>query len=158
MPNKSGPGTYKGYESPESSGWPGPIRETVRKTYGAWRSKHPRESKAIKTRGSRIAWATARRKYPALYHSYQKEKIAFQKDVRQERKEHPWSSRAIATKITMDHWRKAHRKIPVRSMPMKSKTGSKKNAGYRHHSMRERPGKMPDMSGDRIASVTGGRG
>lgn len=155
MPNLSGPGTYKGYQSPETSGWPGPIRETVTRTYGAWRSKHPGESKAIKTRGSRIAWSTARRKYPALYRSYQKERIAFQKDVRQEQKEHPWSSREVATKITMDHWKKNRKTIPIRTVLQGAKPSKSGKTGALHGRSREKTEKRIDVSGDRIMSVTG---
>ncbi len=67
MPFKRGRGTYKGYESPNTHGWPKPIREEVRKVYGAWRQKNPGEDPEIKARGSRIAWSAAEKKYPVLY-------------------------------------------------------------------------------------------
>lgn len=157
MPNKTGPGTYKGYQSPETSGWPEPIRKTVRRTYGAWRSKHPGESKAIKTRGSRIAWSSARRRYPALYRAHQKQKISFQKDVRQEQKEHPWAGRSEATRITVDHWKKQHRNIPIKTVPKKKKgsSGSHMKKGSCPHTSHAHKRNV-DLSGDRIASVIGG--
>ena len=98
MPNKRGPGTYKGYKSPKTTGWPKPIREEVRKTYGAWRSKNPGESHALKTRGSRIAWSRARRKYPVLYRNH-----LHQQSVKKEMREHPEIGRKMADQLVRDH-------------------------------------------------------
>lgn len=99
MPHKTGRNTYKGYKSPESTNWPKPIRNHVRRVYGAWRRKHPGESPAIKARGSRIAWSSAKKKYPGLYEHHQK----FEKGVQQEMKEHPWAGRKTAERIESDH-------------------------------------------------------
>ena len=95
MPYKTGTGTYKGYESPNTHGWPDPIREEVRKVYGAYREKHPGEDHTIKSRGTRIAWSAARKKYPKLYSQH----IGGQK----EHKEHPWTSKKTSERIASDH-------------------------------------------------------
>lgn len=97
MPNKRGPDTYKGFQSPKSTDWPKPIRRQVRRVYGAWRRKHPQEDPAIKARGSRIAWSSAKRKYPKLYAEHQN------KEVKQEMKEHPWAGKKVAKRIAHDH-------------------------------------------------------
>jgi hypothetical protein len=103
MPHKTGHGTYKGYESPETGGWPEPIRNEVRRVYGAWRSKHTGENQAIKSRGARIAWSAARRKYPALYSQHKKQARQLKIETRKEMKEHPWASKKIAGRIAGDH-------------------------------------------------------
>jgi len=95
MPHKKGRGTYKGYESPNTHGWPELIREEVRKVYGAWREKNPGEDPKIKARGARIAWSTARKKYPKLYAQH----IGSIK----EGKEHPWAGKKTAERIASDH-------------------------------------------------------
>lgn len=95
MPYKAGRNTYKGYESPNTHGWPQPIREEVRKVYGAWREKNPGEDPKIKSRGARIAWSAARRKYPKLF--------AQHAGAIKEKKEHPWASSKTAAKIARDH-------------------------------------------------------
>ena len=99
MPFKRGPGTHKGYKSPNTKGWPEPIRTEVRLVYGAYREKHPGENPTIKARGSRIAWAAARKKYPELYRQHQK----IEREAKKERKEHPWASQQTAERIASDH-------------------------------------------------------
>jgi hypothetical protein len=106
MPNRTGPGTYKGFKSPETGGWPEPIREEVRKVYGAWRSKNPGEDHATKARGARIAWAAARRKYPDLYRYHVKDSRRLEIETRKEMKEHPWAGRTTAHRIALDHARR----------------------------------------------------
>jgi hypothetical protein len=101
MPNRKGPDTYKGYKSPNTSGWPKPIRQEVKKVYGAFREKHPGESHATKSKGSRIAWSIARRKYPRLYAQHTRR----EKGIEQEMKEHPWANKKTAARIVMDHER-----------------------------------------------------
>ena len=102
MPHLTGRNTYKGYKSPETSGWPEPIRTEVRHVYGSWRQKHPGESHETKSRGARIAWATARKKFPALYRRH----IAqVRKGTAMEHKEHPEFSRGTAKRIALDHIR-----------------------------------------------------
>ena len=102
MPGKQGPNTYKGYESPNTSGWPEEIRTEVRHVYGAYRSKHPGEDPRIKARGSRIAWSAARRKYPELYRQHSQQ---VKRGTRQEHKEHPEFSVSTARQIASDHIR-----------------------------------------------------
>lgn len=102
MPHKTGRGTYKGYESPESGGWPEPIRDEIRKVYGAYREKHPGEHRETKARGARIAWSTAKRKYPKLYRAHQR----LSRETKKEMKEHPWAGRKTAERIATDHIRK----------------------------------------------------
>jgi len=96
MPHKKGRGTYKGYESPNTHGWPEPIREEVRLVYGAWREKNPGEDPKIKARGSRIAWSTAKKKYPKLYAQHVR-------GTKKEQKEHPWAGKKTAERIAEDH-------------------------------------------------------
>ena len=105
MPHRTGPGTYNGYQSPNTSGWPKEIRDEVRHVYGAYRVKNPGESHAIKGRGARIAWAAARRKYPKLYsrHVRDQRRLAF--ETKKELKEHPWAGQKTATRIAADHIR-----------------------------------------------------
>lgn len=103
MPHKTGPGTYKGYQSPNTEGWPQPIRDEVRRVYGSWRSKHPGEDPRIKARGSRIAWYQAKKKFPYLYHTHTRK---IQREVRQERIEHPWAGKRTAERIVADHERR----------------------------------------------------
>jgi hypothetical protein len=100
MPYKKGPGTYKGYQSPDTGGWPEPIRDEVRRVYGSWRSKHPGEDPKIKARGSRIAWFTAKKKYPRLYRQHVQK---VRKETRKEMVEHPWAGQRIAQRIAEDH-------------------------------------------------------
>ena len=103
MPHKTGPGTYKGYQSPETGAWPEPIQREVRKVYGAWRSKHPGENRTTKARGARIAWSTAKRKYPILFRQHQKDRRRLAIETRQEMKEHPWAGPKTARRIAQDH-------------------------------------------------------
>jgi hypothetical protein len=103
MPHKTGPGTYKGFQSPETGGWPDPIRTEVRKVYGAWRSKHPGENRPTKARGARIAWAAAKRKYPEEFRQHLKDKRRLAIETRQEMKEHPWAGPKTAQRIAQDH-------------------------------------------------------
>lgn len=102
MPNLTGPNTYKGYKSPDTHGWPKPIREEVKKVYGAYREKHPGEDHAIKARGARIAWSQARKKYPQLYRNHRKLMI----EVKKEKKEHRWLKQKEAEQIVADHHHK----------------------------------------------------
>lgn len=102
MPEKRGPNTYKGYESPNTSGWPEEIRTEVRHVYGAYREKYPGEDPRIKSRGSRIAWSAARRKYPKLYRQHSQQ---VKRGTSQEHKEHPELSVSTARKIATDHIR-----------------------------------------------------
>jgi hypothetical protein len=107
MPDKRGPNTYKGFESPKTTGWPKPIRKEVRHVYGAYRRKNPGEPSKIKARGSRIAWATARRKFPRLYAQHNR----IERGTQQEMKEHPWAGRKTAAHIERDHERIKEKKI-----------------------------------------------
>jgi hypothetical protein len=70
MPDKRGPDTYKGFESPNTDGWPEPIRQEVKHVYGSYRVKHPQESQKVKSRGAQIAWTAARKKYPKEYREH----------------------------------------------------------------------------------------
>jgi len=105
MPNRRGPHTYKGYMSPDTEGWPKEIREEVRKVYGAYRSKHPGESHETKSRGARIAWSAAKRKYPKLYASHNRDQRQLAFETRREMKEHPWAGKKIAGHLASDHIR-----------------------------------------------------
>lgn len=105
MPNLIGKGTYKGYQSPETAGWPEPIREEVKRVYGAYRKKHPGEDQTTKSRGARIAWSTARKKYPQLYSDHKKQSRMIASGTKKEMKEHPWAGRKTATRIASDHIR-----------------------------------------------------
>lgn len=99
MPHKNGPNTYKGYESPNTNGWPKEIRTEVKEVYGAYREKHPGENPRTKARGSRIAWSQARKKYPKLYRQHRK----LQYEVKKEQKEHPWLRKNEAKRIVAEH-------------------------------------------------------
>lgn len=99
MPHKTGPNTYLGYESPNTSGWPSEIREEVKKVYGAYRVKHPGENPRVKSRGARIAWSQARKKYPNQYRNHRKLMI----EVKKEMKEHPWIGENAAKKLVANH-------------------------------------------------------
>jgi hypothetical protein len=99
MPNKHGQETYKGYISPVTTGYPKEIRDEVRHVYGAWRVKHPGEYPRTKSRGARIAWAAAKRKYPELFRKHKQ----IERGTRQEHKEHPEFSKSTARKIATDH-------------------------------------------------------
>ena len=110
MPYKHGPGTYKGYQSPNTRGYPVGVRNTVRRVYGAYRSDHPGEDREIKARGSRIAWAAAKKKYPEAFQKIEQE-------TKKEQKEHPWASKRTARRIAADHVGKARRRLkPIRSV------------------------------------------
>jgi hypothetical protein len=103
MPHKTGRGTYKGYESPNTEGWPEQIRDEVRRVYGSWRAKHPGENPKIKARGARIAWYVAKRKYPKLYHQHVKDNRHLKIETKKEMKEHPWAGPRTARRIASDH-------------------------------------------------------
>jgi hypothetical protein len=109
MPHRTGRGTYKGYESPETSGWPKPIQDTVRRVYGGWRVRHPGENPTIKARGARIAWYVAKRKYPHLYKEHVQEQHRLRTETRKEMKEHPWAGQKTAQRIATDHITKQER-------------------------------------------------
>jgi hypothetical protein len=130
MPDKRGPDTYKGYESPITTGWPEPIRREVRHVYGAWRTKHPGEDPRIKARGSRIAWFAAKRKYPALYRQHVRQAARLQTETRQEMKEHPWAGQRTARRIASDHLTRS-RKLTVKRL-------RNRVAGYRAAARQER--------------------
>lgn len=133
MPHKTGHGTYKGYESPETTGWPKEIRDHVRKVYGAWREKHPGEDPAIKSRGARIAWASAKRKYPDLYSRH--EKLIF--ETKKEMKEHPWAGEKTAERIAEDHLKKAKKTLdPVVVKPAKTRQSRKRQVADLHSAAR----------------------
>jgi hypothetical protein len=106
MPRKRGPGTYKGYQSPKTTGWPKPVRDEVRIVYGDYRTKHPGESHAIKTRGSRIAWSRAKHKYPKLYRKH-----IHEVNVRKEMREHPTLGRKSADHLVSDHEKRNKKEI-----------------------------------------------
>ena len=137
MPHKTGKGTYKGYQSPETSGWPQPIRDEVRHVYGAWRVKHPGEAHTIKSRGARIAWSAAKRKYPKLYRQHVSQ---VKRGVRQEHREHPELPVSTAKKLVSDHMKEdpnayakpvRHAKStlqPVRVTPAKTRAGRRRQA------------------------------
>lgn len=111
MPFKRGPGTYKGFQSPNTRGWSRPVRMHVRRVYGAYRQKNPGESRAVKTRGSRIAWASARRKFPQEFSRHER----IQRGAKIEKKEHPWASEKTATRIATNHVDENPRAYPKRS-------------------------------------------
>jgi hypothetical protein len=138
MPFKTGRGTYKGYQSPNTSGWPKEIRDEVRHTYGAFREKNPGEDHAIKSRGARIAWAAARRKYPRLYSDHQRQQRKIERETRKEMREHPWAGKWVARRIASDH-------IQETSSRMTKKTGTRKKV-VEHF----------DMEEARISHITGG--
>jgi hypothetical protein len=138
MPNKHGQGTYKGYISPVTTSWPGEIREEVRKVYGAYRVNHPGEDHATKSRGARIAWAAAKRKYPDLYRKHVSQ---VKRGERIEHKEHPEFSKKIARQIATDHIVKNQDEYMIETpnfhikpvTPAKTKEGRKKQV----HDLRE---------------------
>lgn len=145
MPNKHGQGTYKGYISPVTTGWPKEIRDEVRHVYGAWRVKHPGEDQRTKSRGSRIAWAAARRKYPGLYRQHKAQKKQIERGTREEHKEHPEFSRSTAQKIATDHIIKdptsyTHKKTLLKRVhitPAKTKAGRKQQVKDLHIAARQ---------------------
>jgi hypothetical protein len=139
MPHRTGPGTYKGYESPITSGWPEEIKTEVRKVYGAWRSKNPGESHATKARGARIAWSAARRKFPDLYRQHVKDSRRLAFETKQELKEHPWAGRKTAARIAADHIREQSslHTDPVHVTVAKTRTGRRHQIADLHETARE---------------------
>lgn len=125
MPHKTGRGTYKGYESPNTEGWPEPIRNEVRRVYGAWREKHPGENPSTKSRGARIAWFTAKRKYPSLYSQHMTRKRQLACETRKELKEHPWAGKKTAGRIAGDHI-KEHSSSLHGCVPLEKKKGKRR--------------------------------
>jgi hypothetical protein len=126
MPNKKGPNTYKGYESPNTHGWPEPIQKEVRHVYGAWREKNPGEDPKLKSRGSRIAWSAAKRKYPELYNQHIRDERRLKIGAKIEKKEHPWASKKTAERIAGDHVSKDPNAYVPSKKPSKSNKGQKK--------------------------------
>jgi hypothetical protein len=61
MPNRSGPNTYLGFESPPTGLQPPCIRRMVKQVYGNCRVQHPGENPAKKAMCARIAWSVAKR-------------------------------------------------------------------------------------------------
>lgn len=103
MPNRRGPNTSHGFLSPNTRGWPDPIRNEVKHVYGAWRVKHPGEDHRTKSRGARIAWAAARRKYPKLYRDHVSREKQIERGTKIEHREHPEFSLSTARRIATDH-------------------------------------------------------
>ena len=62
MPNRRGPNTSLGYESPPTGTQPPCIRKMVKKVYGACRVQNPGEAPALKGMCARIAWSAAKKK------------------------------------------------------------------------------------------------
>jgi len=137
MPNKHGPGTYKGFQSPNTEGWPPEIREEVRRVYGAYREKHPQENHEVKARGARIAWAEARRKYPEAYRQHVS---LIKRESRQELKEHPWTGKRNAMRIAEDHAREGKLE-PVQVMPARTEKARKHRRSPRGCKTGKRMGK-----------------
>jgi hypothetical protein len=143
MPHKTGPGTYKGYESPNTSGWPEEIRDEVRRVYGAWRVKNPGENPSTKARGARIAWFTAKRKYPKLFRQHKKDARRLAIETKKELKEHPWAGKKTAGRIAEDHI-------------LKEKTQYRgSHLGKNPAKMRRSKAEKYDMEEARVATVTG---
>jgi hypothetical protein len=136
MPHKRGPGTYKGFQSPDTAGWPAPIRQEVRKVYGAYREKHPQEDRKVKARGAQIAWSAARRKYPKQYRAHVS---MVNREARQEHKEHPWLSREGSRRVAQDHIReRAQRRLrPVTVHPAKTERMRKYQIADLHTAARQ---------------------
>jgi hypothetical protein len=144
MPHKTGPGTYKGYESPNTSGWPEEIRNEVRKVYGAWRVKNPGENPSTKARGARIAWSIAKKKYPKLFRQHKKDARRLAIETKKELKEHPWAGKKLAGRIGQDHI-------------SEGKTSDKRSPCTGRKPMKTKRSKYEDynMEEARVANVTG---
>ena len=67
MPRKRGSNTYKGYESPPTTGYPPAVREFMRTCYGSCRENNPGEIPARKSRCTRVCWTGARKKFPFAF-------------------------------------------------------------------------------------------
>jgi hypothetical protein len=134
MPHMRGPGTHKGYLSPKTGGWPPEVRDEVRRVYGAYRVKHPGESQVVKSRGARIAWSTARRKYPEAFRKHQ----LIEQESRKELKEHPWVGRAGARRIAEDHMKKTKDLMdPVQIKPARTAKGRRRQVRDLHAAARQ---------------------
>ena len=112
MPHLKGRGTYKGYKSPATTGYPKEVQDHVRRVYGAYREKHPGENPKVKARAARIAWASAKREYPDAFRKHDQ----IVRGTKIERKEHPTLSDKQVETVARDHIREDPNAYPPRKM------------------------------------------
>jgi hypothetical protein len=61
MPDKHGPNTYRGYESPKHGDIGPHATHILKVVYGSCREQNPGENPESKTKCARIAWAAAKK-------------------------------------------------------------------------------------------------